>query len=76
MNRVQKSKSSLIKQIARSSKWPMTYKEAKRELRKRERKVRRCTEFRMKNQKQIKPLASANSTPDGLRVDFPSIDEW
>lgn len=49
MNRVQKSKSLLIKQIARSSKWPMTYKEAKRELRKRDRKTKRCTEFLMKN---------------------------
>ena len=37
MNKVQKSKSLRIKQIMRSSKWPMTYKEAKRELRKRDR---------------------------------------
>lgn len=49
MNRVQKSKSLYIKQIMRSSKWPITYKEAKRQLRRRERKTKRAAEFYRKH---------------------------
>ena len=48
MNRLQREKSLRIKQLMRMSKWPMTYKEAKRKLRRRDRSARRAAEFYMK----------------------------
>ena len=45
MNKAQREKSLHIKFIQRTSKQPMTYKEAKRELRRRERNTKKAAEF-------------------------------
>ncbi|MBR5862166.1 MAG: hypothetical protein IKZ08_02440 [Bacteroidales bacterium] len=52
MNKLQKEKSLRIKLVMRLSKWPMTYKEAKRLIRRQDRKTRQAAEFYMKHHKE------------------------
>jgi hypothetical protein len=49
MNKLQKEKSLRIKLLMRMSKWPMTYKEAKRLLRRQDRKSKQAAEFYRKH---------------------------
>lgn len=61
MNKCQREKSLHIKFIQRTSKQPMTYKEAKRKLRRRERKSKKAAEFCMAVRKQLEKEIGINA---------------